>query len=368
VERAAAARRALTVDSRPVVEAVTAAVARRVPEWYGAGAVALPAAGVETRRYSFFLRYPVVSPAGRARVLVKVPRPLETDSFAAAATEPASPDAAREYETLVAIREALVGPESVGLRAVRPLGFLEPWNAFAMEEVPGRNLKRLVTSWAVLRRSPRAWIRVERAYRSAGRWLARFHDCVGAAHPEPLDTQRLHRLAEAAVDRLDRAAAGRQETASLRRAIGESIDALASASDRVACLHGDFRSAHILLAPDARLAVLDSYRAAPGSVYEEVARLATDLSTLGPQALSHGLAYRERDVRRCVDAHLRGYFGDRPPDRALLAVHCGLAVLRKWADDEERLAAARLPRVAGRALSWWIGRWHRRRLLAGLER
>ncbi len=209
----------MTVDSQAVVDAISAAVVRRVPEWYGAGAVALPAAGFETRRYSFFLRYPVVSAAGSARVLVKVPRPLETESLAVAATEPASPDAAREYETLVAIREALVGPESVGLRAIRPLGFLEPWSAFAMEEVPGRNLKQLVTGWAVLRRSPGAWLRVEHAYRSAGMWLARFHDCVGAAHEEPLDRPRLRRLADAAVDRLDRAAAGRQETASLRRAL-----------------------------------------------------------------------------------------------------------------------------------------------------
>lgn len=356
------------MDSQRVVEAMTAAVARRVPEWYGEGAVALPAAGVETRRYSFFLRYPVVSAAGSARVLVKVPRPLATESLAVAATEPASPDAAQEYETLVAIREALVGPQSVGLRAIRPLGFLEPWNAFAMEEIPGRSLKQLVNGRAVLRRSPAAWLQVERAYRAAGKWLARFHDCVGAAHEEPLDRPRLRRLADAAVDRLDRAAAGRQETASLRRGLGESIEPLASASDRVAHLHGDFRSAHVILTSDARVSVLDSYRTAPGSVYEEVARLPVDLSSGGPQVLSHGLAYRGRDVRRCVDAHLRGYFGDRPPDRALLAVHCGLAVLRKWADDEERLAAARLPRVAGRALSWWIGRFHRRQLLAWLER
>ncbi len=59
----------MTVDSQAVVDAISAAVVRRVPEWYGAGAVALPAAGFETRRYSFFLRYPVVSAAGSARVL-----------------------------------------------------------------------------------------------------------------------------------------------------------------------------------------------------------------------------------------------------------------------------------------------------------
>jgi hypothetical protein len=210
---------------------------------------------------------------------------------------------------------------------------------------------------------------LERCYLSAGAWLARFHERVGGAHEEPLDKPRLRSLADSAFDALELAAARHLQTAPLRAALRNRIDALAAPWDRVAGLHGDFMSANILLTADERIAVLDTHRARSGSIYEDIARLATDLATLRLQVLSQGLAYRKCAVERCAGSLLRGYFGDRPPDHPLLSVHCALAVVRKWAFDEERLANARgLPPGADRALAALVGRFLRRQILEWLAR
>ncbi len=353
-----------------IVEELSAAVVRRVPEWYGPGASAGQAAPIERRPWSFLLRFPVVSAAGcTARVVVKVPRSPEVESFALAATEPRAPDAVREYETLVAIWESVAGSDVKEFRAVRPLSFLEPWNAFAMEEVEGRNLKQMAERWQVVTGARAAWDRLERGYHRAGSWLALFHDRLGGAEDRQLDRAQLREAAAEVLGDLERASARQVETASLREALDGHIDALSATCDRVAVLHGDFAPRNMLLGTDGRIAAVDTRRTVSGSVYADVASMATDLSTVPLQVLTHGAAYRETIVRRCTGALLRGYFGARPYDPQLLAIHCGLSIiLHRWIYYEERMARRRLPAAARRALAAWVRRYLRRLLLEWLAR
>lgn len=351
------------MESQNVCDAISAEVARRVAEWYGPGSVLTGGvARVETRRYSFFLRFLVRDGAGVAnRVLVKIPRRPEIESLAHAATEPRSPGAIREYESLLAIDRVVRECNERDLRSIRPLGFLDPWNAFAMEQVEGRALKELVASPRLLIGSNAVWGRLTRIFYSAGRWLASFHENLGNARDTALDAIALRRGANDAIDSLRMAAGESLELESIREALQDSIERLQPTTDRTTVLHGDFSPANILVTPDERVVVLDTHRAASGSAYEDLARLAMDLPTRKQQVLSRGHYYPKAGVYACQSALIRGYWGAHEPDRALAAYHCALAVVRKWRLDEFRIShAGRLPKRARREVAAWIRPYFRR--------
>lgn len=357
------------MESQSVCDAISAEVVRRAAEWYGPGSVVTgPVKAIETRRFSFFLRFHVRDEAGASnRVLVKIPRRPEIQSLAHAATEPDSPGAIREYESLVAIDRLVRETSDAGLGSIRPLGFLRPWNAFAMEHVEGRTLKRIVASprWTVA--SSRDWLRLSRVFFAAGRWLSHFHERLDGIREAPVDVARLEKNTEQTLDALNEVCRGDLDLGSLRDRLRNAARTLSGRTDRVATLHGDFMAANILITLREQVVVLDTHRAETGSVHEDLSRLAMDLPTLKQQVLSHGLFYKEEGLQACRDALHRGYFGESATEPSLVALHDVLAIVRKWCFHEVRLAQSRrLPSAVRRRLESWLRPYFRRMIVERL--
>lgn len=342
---------------RAIAAQIVARIVARLPEWFDGATLAVSLPEVQVRQWSFFLRYPLRTADGKAgAVLVKIPRePGITTLGQAVAAAHLAPVTRQEYETLQAMAAVFAG-EGAPLGAIRPLVYLAEWNALVMEELPARPLKKLLLQPRMALGLPQDWQPFEAALASAGRWLRTFHEQLGERRTEPPGAWELRTEIERELGRL-----APLDAAPLRVAFDRALVAVTQRPMPVATLHGDFNCANILVLRDGCVAALDPNDSKRGPIYLDLGTLVADLATRKVQVLSNGLFVRRSRLENCRAAVLEGYFGAKPADIQMLDLACALAVVRKWALEEQTLTRARgARRLAARAYAVLMRRYFSR--------
>ncbi len=328
----------------PIVSNISDSVARHVKEWLGNGArLESPTPQVQRRAWSFFLRYAVQGSGPLPTALfVKIHSEPHLASLDEALQLPHLKETARqEFQTLCAVDAAFSGAAVAGCAAVRPFAFLESWNAIVMEEVAARSLKQELLRPRMMLGQDREWIPFQEAMGGAGLWLRRFHEQVGRLDGEQgVDVPALRDEATRALEPLQ-AAVGAGQLDRVRAALERRLAQLEGSRTPIALMHGDFNCANILVSPERTLYVLDPNAITRRPVYEDLARLLTDLMTRKVQVFTGGAWVRSGRLQGCRAALLQGYFGTDSPNLGLLDLYAALAILHKWAANESQLAGGR---------------------------
>jgi hypothetical protein len=326
-------------------------IAESAPEWFGAGALLASAEpGCTSRPWSFMLRYEVLrADAAPVAVLVKIPREPGIDTLAEAVRAEQWYRATElEHDTLAAVADVFSGSASSGFAWVRPLAYLRPWNALVMEELPSRPLRDLLLDRRVLLGGARAARRCDTVVEAAGRWLRRFHDELGEGELRPVDVPAVRLEVAEQLDRLESVLGARAGVGSLREAFDGALAACEGRTTCVATLHGDCNAVNVIVTADLRVAALDMNEDVRGPVWRDVAGLAADLLTRKALVLPYALLGRRQRLLGWAAAVPRAYAGDEGVDQELLALWTALAVVRKWAQDEQASSGSPVSRLLAR--------------------
>jgi hypothetical protein len=328
------------VASVAIASGIAGSIRLALPGWFGDGAVLLsPVPEFVRRTWSFFLRFKVTVAAEEERaILVKIRREPGCETIAqAVAVQGLFPAARAEYSTLQAIAQRVAPVDPLSFCAVRPLQFLEMWNAIVMEELPARPLKELLMSARMVPGLEQDVSQLEATLQRAGRWLAVFHREAGALEVQPLDGPRVWQEACHLLERLGEHT-GAAGTELIGNAFARRLSELEGATVPVALAHGDYSCANILVMADGRVTAFDAHAQRRDWIYGDLARLISELSTRKLQVLSYGRFIPEGRVRRYTRGVLDGYFDRNSPDWRLLHVAVALAITEKWLGNEEALA------------------------------
>lgn len=94
--------------------------------------------------------------------------------------------------------------------------------------------------------------------------------------------------------------------------------------------HGDFALRNILIGPNCRVTVLDTFAKWRTPVYEDIGYFLNDLKLSYPQVVSHGLAFSSNQLSMYERAFLQGYFGTESIPHRAIRLYEALALLDKW--------------------------------------
>lgn len=332
------------------VNAITALVAARVGDWFGAGA-ALNGDSAELRMYpnSFMLRYRASAENSQPIILVKIPRkPAHQTINEALQNDYLRAHTRDYYDFMLATWRAFERAQDEHCFAIRPLEYFESWNAIAMLEARGHPLKDML----VLGRPPQT--RAFQTYlENAAHWVRIFHERIGDLSIETISRVDIETALDAVLDDLSKYSRGQVNTASIRTSV------LAAASEGwrvpVARTHDDYHYSNALISPDGRACGLDARRrSVRNPIYADLATLLVDPATRVASIMTGGLLLPRRFFTRARQSILDGYFVGQPHDDEILNFYCALTVLDKWRINERRLASG-----AAKLVAWFLRPWVR---------
>lgn len=244
--------------------------------------------------------------------------------------------------------------------AVPMLDAVEEWNGLVMGVAAGAPLDGVLLPsprW----RPPSPQAPVLESWTRAGAWLRRYHEIPGPV--------------EGYVDRPDRESTVRsllwtlgfiEEDAGpwrnrLSARAAEFTERALPASLPLTRVHGDYWGGNILVAPDERITVIDTFGYGQSSPYEDIAYFLLHLRATKRQVLTHGKWCRPRDIAARESAFLQGYFAGREAAMAEIRAFEVLATAFRWAHAEymtrQTSGAVKLKKQASLA---WKRRFYRR--------
>ena len=94
--------------------------------------------------------------------------------------------------------------------------------------------------------------------------------------------------------------------------------------------HGDYAMRNILIGPNARVTVLDTFAKWRTPIYEDIGYFLNELKMSYPQVISQGLAFSSDQLVVFECAFLKGYFDNKPIPYAAIRLYEMLALLDKW--------------------------------------
>lgn len=105
--------------------------------------------------------------------------------------------------------------------------------------------------------------------------------------------------------------------------------------------HGDFAQRNILIGPNARVTVLDTFAHWCTPIYQDIGYFLNDLKMAYPQAVSRGLAMVSNQLIAYERAFLQGYFGQEPIPYPVIRLYEALALLDKWSTTVARSSSSK---------------------------
>jgi hypothetical protein len=339
-------------SNQVLMNEVTALLATRVGDWFGADAV-LDSASAELRKYpnSFMLRYRVRIGNDQTIVLVKIPRKPAHQAIAEALQNEYLRAHTREYyDFMLATWRTFENAQDSHCFAIRPLEYFEAWNAIAMLEAQGRSLKNML----VIGRPPQTPQFQEHLERAA-RWIRIFHERLGDLSLETVSRTQIEEELDSILADLAKYSNGQVDTASIRTSMLAAVPE--SWRVPVARSHDDYHYANVLISPDGRACGLDARRRLHRDpIYEDLATLLLDPVTRVATIMTGGLLLPKGFSSLARQSVLAGYFEGQAYDDAILDFYCAMALLYKWMFNERRLTSGAAKRM-GVFLRPWV-RWY----------
>ena len=244
----------------------------------------------------------------------------------------------RHYTALKAIYEYFTNLNIQTLGAIRALDYLPEHHAVFTEESADPKLGQLFL------RKNRFYAlfsdgELSPAFRNVGAWLSAYHNMP---KEEDVDTRHAHRkdyveailkLKIFLVKTLGDECFFETVSSILRNESGKALPN----SLPLALGHGDFSPRNILIGPNARVTVLDTFAAWRTSLYEDIGYFLNDLNMSYLQVVSQGFAFDAGQLAAYEQAFLEGYFDHEPIPYSAVRLYEALALLDKWSSLIARL-------------------------------
>src|SRR5215207_2546562 len=236
------------------------------------------------------------------------------------------------YTALTTMYDYFTGLDNKQLGAIRVLDYLPQYHAVLTEESSDPKLQRLFLSESRLR-SPFTHTELTAAFQNVGVWLHMYHTM-----PKKEDVQVRHKHREDYIEAVT------QLTDFLARSWGHESFFKQTASIIIKTAreilpeslplglgHGDYAMRNILIGPNARVTVLDTFAKWRTPIYEDIGYFLNGLKMAYPQVISQGLLFRSSQLDAYEQAFLKGYFGSRTIPYPIIQLYEILALLDKWA-------------------------------------
>lgn len=276
------------------------------------------------------------------------------------------------YTALKTIYDYYTSLDKEQLGAIRVLDYLPQYHAIFTEESSDPKLRDLFFKENRLR-FPFGHARLSTAFENVGMWLRLYH-----IMPKDKDVQSRHKgkndYVEAITTITDFLAKTLRREAFLKDTAARLISAARETLPELLPLglgHGDYAMRNILIGPNSRVTVLDTFAKWRAPIYEDIGYFLTDLKLSSPQVLSHGLAFKSDRLSAYEEMFLKGYFGQQPIPYRAIRLYEALAILDKWSSRTARASQQRsfIKKPLGRLNIAWMSQYFEQgveRLLAEL--
>jgi hypothetical protein len=242
------------------------------------------------------------------------------------------------YTALKSIYDYYTSLDKEQLGAIRVLDYLPQYHAIFTEESSDPKLRDLFFRENRLR-SPFGHAQLSIAFENVGMWL-RLYQMM----PKDKDVHVRHQGRNDYIDALttitDFLAKTLNKGSFFKEITSKFIDQARQALPESLPLglgHGDYAMRNILVGPNSRVTVLDTFAKWRAPVYEDIGYFLTDLKMSTPQVLSHGFAFRSNQLATYEQAFLKGYFGQGPIPYPAIRLYEALALLDKWSSRTARV-------------------------------
>lgn len=236
-----------------------------------------------------------------------------------------------QYSALVAIDEYFTSLNRKELGTIRVLDYLPDSQAVVMEESRDPRLQDLLLKESRLR-SPFGQYRLMPAFQNVGKWLRIYHKM-----PKQAEVQVRHEHREdylEGISKLTDFLAGRLGD----RPFFNQITLILAGKGReilpetlpLGLGHGDYAPRNILVGPNARVTVLDTFAKWRTPIYEDIGYFLTGMKMTYPQVISQGLVFSEGQIKAYEQAFLKGYFEQKPVPYPAIKLYEMLTLLDKW--------------------------------------
>lgn len=241
------------------------------------------------------------------------------------------------YTALKTIYDYYTDLDKEQLGAIRVLDYLPQYHAIFTEESSDPKLRDLFFQENRLR-FPLGHVGLSAAFQNVGVWLHLYHRM-----PKDQDVKVRHQHRDDYIDAIttitDFLAKTLNKGSFFKEVASQLIDKARQTLPESLPLglgHGDYAMRNILVGPNSRVTVLDTFAKWRAPIYEDIGYFLTDLKMSSPQVLSRGFAFRSNQLAAYEDAFLKGYFGQDPIAYPALRLYEALALLDKWSSRTAR--------------------------------
>jgi hypothetical protein len=332
------------------VKKINEGISNYVKDWIGQNAE-LDNTSAKLRKYknSFILRVHARTGNTCIPLLVKIPRkPNHRSLDQAIQDEKLRLNSRGYYNRMISIWRSFEESRDAHCFAVRPLEFLEDWNAVVMLEVDGQTLKDML----ILGAPPKTKTFLTHL-ENAGRWLRIYNETQGALATEEFPHEVVEAHIETMLAILAKHSNDAIHTGNMRSLLLDLVKNCEQVP--VAYAHEDFKYHNVLVSTDGRVGGFDFPRRPPARkpVYADLASLVTDPETRFSTVITNRFLLTDKFLKQSRNAVLRGYFRNIPYNNDIVDFYCALVVIDKWISNEIRLSSG-LFRYIGVLLLPWI--------------
>ncbi|MBC8507076.1 MAG: phosphotransferase [Anaerolineales bacterium] len=328
------------LDDENIIVSISQEVARRVPEWYGSN-ISLESEIPQKCKYpnSFFLRYQLIGFKKNPRaLLVKIPREKHVSSLAKAIVNHELGEMAeREFALLVDVSYFVNKLKKLSYAAIRPLCYLDRWNAIVMEELPSRTLENLAFDLRTRFRINPEWNLFKDSLCITGRWMRIYHEVLGDWQFAPLDVDALILEIEQKINILMMAQPRFTDWEEIQTKFRQILENLRGLLVPHVNLHGDLFFTNVLITADQRVAVIDLARDMRGPIYTDLSSMIIELVEQRLKVSSIGFVINQPTIRSLENAILEGYSDTGVDDLPVLSIFCAKLLLSVWNWYEQRV-------------------------------
>lgn len=236
-----------------------------------------------------------------------------------------------QYTALRKIYEYFTNLDNEQFGVIRVLDYLPLYHAIFTEESSDPKLRQLFLKESRLR-SPFAYGKLAAAFQHTGTWLRMYH-----AMPKKEDVKVRNQYRDDYFDAITRLTDFLAETLGDKLFFKKTASIIINKGRDVlpeslplGLGHGDFAMRNILVGPNARVTVLDTFAKWRTPIYEDIGYFLDGFKMSAPQIATQGLAFSSSHLAAYEHAFLKGYFEQKSIPYPTIRLFEILSLLDKW--------------------------------------
>lgn len=333
----------MNAKDQPLVHDLVDFITTQLPVWYGVdAALDLHQLSLQRFPYSFFLSIPVIGGAERHTLLIKIKRQPDVQNLSdAIEIERLKTPAMQEFAMIEKIWTFFSDGSVSGCTAVRPLAYLEKWNAILMEKFEGRALKHFFLEKEILFRSRQKQQVLKEFVAASARWLRAFREHVSVVEFVPFPEEAIGEDIAESLARLEKYAGAHVDVNFYRRRFKNAMKQIAYLDVPFGLVHDDYHYSNILVNDNGEICVIDHAGNYRTCAYVDLATLITDPQTRTRQIMTNGFYIPSAFVAELREIVLQNYFAEDDYPLEVIDFFSAVAILNKWSEGLARFSLQR---------------------------